>query len=91
MNGDPVFEVLIDEANSELINCVIRLKVQKNDKLAREKYEESFKATNCHELRTPLESQKQLVKSLIKTFKKLVKKDPATIKPTIKMLRLMLC
>ena len=54
LNGGPVYEVLIDEANSELIRCVIRLKVQKNDKLAREDYEESFKATNCHELRTPL-------------------------------------
>ena len=54
LNGGSVYEVLIDEANSELIRCVIRLKVQKNDKLAREDYEESFKATNCHELRTPL-------------------------------------
>ena len=58
LNGRPVYEILIDEANTELINCVIRLKVQKNDKIARENYEESFKATNCHELRTPLLSQK---------------------------------
>ena len=36
VNGKPVFEVLIDEANSELINCVIRLKVDKIDEKARQ-------------------------------------------------------
>ena len=54
LKGQPVLEVLIDEANSELITCITELKVQKKEKIARENYEESFKATNCHELRTPL-------------------------------------
>lgn len=72
LNGEPVLEILIDDANSELINSVIDLKVEKNDRIARENYEESFKATNCHELRTPLLSQKQLAKSLILFFRSLV-------------------
>ena len=90
LNGEPVLEILIDDANSELINSVIDLKVEKNDRNARENYEESFKATNCHELRTPLLSQKQLAKSIIIFLKGLVGQNPAVVKKEIKKLKLML-
>lgn len=61
--GNPVVEILIDEANSSFMSCVAELlKVQKKERLARENYEESFRATNCHELRTPVQNQQQLVR-----------------------------
>ena len=88
LNGKPVLEILIDDANSELINSVIDLKVE--NKTTRENYEESFKATNCHELRTPLLSQKQLARSIIIFLKGLVGQNPTVVKKEIKKLKLML-
>ena len=57
-NGNPVVEVLIDEANSQFMSCAAELlKAQKKERQARDNYEESFRATNCHELRTPIQTQ----------------------------------
>ena len=54
--------------------------MEKNARIAQENYEESFKATNCHELRTPINTQQQQVKLMTEALENSPWKDHSLVK-----------
>ena len=88
LNGSPIIEILINEADQKVMNCFLTM--EKNERVAQENYEESFKATNCHELRTPINTQQQQTVLMIEALQNSPWKDSPLIKQTIEKLELML-